>query len=67
MKLGAQVIDKLATAIHSALKTPIVRERLNELAFEPYATTPKELATLLASDTNSWAPVVKATGFTIDE
>lgn len=66
-KADVAVVDKLATAIHAAIKTPLVRQRLNELAFEPYITTPQELARLLASDTAEWAPVVKETGFTIDE
>ena len=66
-KADGAVVDKLATAIHAAIKTPLVRQRMNELAFEPYITSPQELAKLLASDTAEWAPVVKETGFTIDE
>jgi len=60
-------IDRLSTAIASAIKAPEVTERLLALGLEPVGSTPDELASRMAEDTARWAPVVKASGFRADE
>ncbi|HSD52512.1 MAG TPA: Bug family tripartite tricarboxylate transporter substrate binding protein [Burkholderiales bacterium] len=60
-------IDRLSTAIASAIKSPEVSERLLALGLEPVGSTPDELATRVAEDTARWAPIVKASGFRADE
>lgn len=61
------MIDRLSTAIASAIKAPGVTERLLALGLEPVGSTPDELASRIAEDTARWAPVVKASGFRADE
>ncbi len=60
-------IDRLSTAIASAIKSPEVSERLLALGLEPVGSTPDELASRVAEDTARWAPIVKASGFRADE
>jgi tripartite-type tricarboxylate transporter receptor subunit TctC len=61
------VIDRLSTAIASAIKAPDVTERLLAVGLEPVGSTADELATRVAEDTARWAPIVKASGFRADE
>ena len=60
------VIDQLAMAVAKALRSSAVSEKLNNLGIEPTGTTPEELASIMAADTARWAPIIKASGFTID-
>jgi tripartite-type tricarboxylate transporter receptor subunit TctC len=57
------VIDRLSTAIASAIKAPEVSERLLAIGLEPVGSTADELASRIADDIAKWAPVVKASGF----
>ena len=60
-------IDRLSAAIASAIRSPEVSERLLALGLEPVGSTPDELASRVAEDTATWAPIVKASGFRADE
>jgi len=60
-------IDRLSSAIASAIKAPEVNERLLALGLEPVGSTPDELARRVAEDTARWAPIVKASGFRADD
>ena len=60
-------IDRLSTAIASAIKSPETGARLLALGLEPVGSTPDELASRVAEDTARWAPIVKASGFRADE
>ena len=61
------IIDRLSTAIASAIKAPEVNERLLAIGLEPVGSTPDELASRVAEDTARWAPIVKASGFRAEE
>jgi tripartite-type tricarboxylate transporter receptor subunit TctC len=61
------IIDRLAAAITSAIRSPEVSERLLALGLEPVGSTPDELANRIAEDTAKWTPIVKASGFRADE
>ncbi len=61
------MIERLSTAIASAIKAPEVSERLLAIGLEPVGSTPDELARREAEETAKWAPVVKASGFRADE
>jgi len=61
------IIDRLAAAIASAIRSPEVSERLLALGLEPVGSAPDELANRIAEDTAKWAPIVKASGFRADE
>ena len=61
------IVDRLATAIAAAIKSPEVSERLLALDLEPVGSTPDELARRMAEDAARWAPIVKASGFRAEE
>jgi tripartite-type tricarboxylate transporter receptor subunit TctC len=57
------MVAALHTAIHSALNSEAVRTGLLRLSLEPEQGSPSDFARLIASDTQRWAEVVKASGF----
>lgn len=59
-------IERLSRAIASTIKSPEISRRLLALGLEPVGSTPDELARRVADDTARWAPIVKASGFTVD-
>lgn len=63
----ADLVSKLAAAIKAAVATPLIQQRLKDFAFEPVDLTPGELSARLKADIAAWEPVVKATGFTLDD
>lgn len=58
------VLQRLNTALGSALAQPDVAELLTQQALEAAPSTPAALAALLKSDTELWGRRVKAVGFT---
>ncbi|HET6757283.1 MAG TPA: tripartite tricarboxylate transporter substrate binding protein BugD [Burkholderiales bacterium] len=59
------VVDKLTSALQTALKDPNVVKRFADLGTEPVApdrATPQALAAHLKSETDKWAPIIKAAG-----
>lgn len=60
-------INRLSTAIASAINSPEVSKRLLALGLEPVGSTPDELATRVSEDIAKWASIVKASGFRADE
>jgi tripartite-type tricarboxylate transporter receptor subunit TctC len=60
-------IERLSSAIASAINAPEVRDRLLALGFEPVGSTPEEFARKLAQDAAKWGPIIKASGFHADQ
>lgn len=60
------VIDKLNAAVNEALKDPKIRARIEELGGVPFEVTPAQFTKFMVDETNKWAPVVKASGATVD-
>jgi tripartite-type tricarboxylate transporter receptor subunit TctC len=60
------MIDRLSSAIVAALQTPEFREKFTALGLEPTGTTPQMLAAIMAADTARWAPIIKASEFTVE-
>jgi len=60
------LIDRLSSAIVAALQTPELREKFTALGLEPTGTSPQALAAIMAADTARWAPIIKASGFTLE-
>ena len=59
------VIDKLTTALQTALKDPKVTQRFTDLGTEPVAqdrATPAALNQQLQSELVTWAPIIQAAG-----
>jgi len=55
----AGVIDTLNQAVHRALTSPALRERLLASGADPAPSSPRELATLLAQDSAKWARLIR--------
>ncbi len=62
----ADVVEKLNAAIRTALKKDDVKARLADLGAVPADTTPAEFGQFIKSEVEGWAPVVKASGATVD-
>ena len=58
------VVQRLNSAIRSALASPDVIDGLAVSYLEALPTSPAQLAAMLKADTERWGPLVKAIGFT---
>ena len=63
-KAPQEVVQRLNTAIRSALATQEVIDGLAVSYLEALPTSPAQLAAMLKADTERWGPLVKAIGFT---
>jgi tripartite-type tricarboxylate transporter receptor subunit TctC len=57
-----EVAQKLNDAVNRALQSPDVRDRLDQLAFEPVGGTPREFADYWKAEVAKWGKVVRETG-----
>ncbi len=58
----SDVVDKLNAEIVKTLAMPQVREKFDELGFEPVGNTPLEFAAVIRQEIPEWAKVIKAAG-----
>jgi len=65
-KAPAEVVQRANAALRAALAERDVIEGLELMGLESKSSTPAELAAMLKADSERWAPVVKAIGFTAD-
>jgi tripartite-type tricarboxylate transporter receptor subunit TctC len=65
-KTPAATIERLSAAFGGAIRAPDVTERLAKIGFEPVGSTAAELARRMSEDRARWAPIVKASGFSVD-
>ena len=65
-KTAPEVVNRLSTALRTALASPEVIEGLAQMGLEAKGSTPAELTALLKKDTERWAPLVKTIGFTAE-
>ncbi len=59
------IVQKLSKALQAALKDPDLVKRFADINTEPVSqdeATPKALKTLLDSEVDRWAPIIKSTG-----
>lgn len=61
------IVEQLNAAIGKALATPQIRDRMLQLAYIPAGGSQGDFVKRLTADINKWTPVVKATGFKIEE
>ena len=66
-KTPADMVEKLGAALREALKNNEVRDRMAQVGVDLKSTTPAEMADIIKSQFASWAPVVKASGFSAEE
>jgi tripartite-type tricarboxylate transporter receptor subunit TctC len=65
-----QVIDKLNTAVETALADPVVRNRLTDLGLEIFPReqqTPEALAAFQKAEIEKWWPIIKAANIKVEE
>lgn len=60
--IPAEVQSQLNRAAVLALQDPAVRKRIGELSADPVGSSAEELAELMRTELQRWAPVVKASG-----
>ena len=61
------IVEQLNAAISKALTAPVIRDRLTQLAYIPAGGSQGEFVKRLRADIDKWTPVVKSTGFRIEE
>ncbi|MBD0274391.1 MAG: tripartite tricarboxylate transporter substrate binding protein, partial [Acetobacteraceae bacterium] len=64
--LPRPVVDRLNTAMRSTLQDAEVVRLLAKHGVEPRPSSPEELARFIREETAKWAPVVRASGATVD-
>ncbi|HEY0295692.1 MAG TPA: tripartite tricarboxylate transporter substrate binding protein [Bordetella sp.] len=60
------VVNKLNAAIEKALHKPDVQARFKDLGAQIEYTTPQQFADMIKREVDTWRPVVKASGATVD-
>ena len=65
-KVSKMIVTKLNADMVSALKTPDVRERIQNLGGEPRSSTPEEFKRFLDAEIARWAPVARDAGIKLE-
>lgn len=60
------IVQKVHDAVQSALRQPLLRQRLGELGLEAIGDTPAEFTQALQQDIAKWREVVRVSGATVD-
>jgi tripartite-type tricarboxylate transporter receptor subunit TctC len=61
-----EIVQKLNDAMNRVLRMPDVRERLQQLLFEPIGGTPQEFSEYVRAEVAKWGAVVRQTGAKVD-
>jgi tripartite-type tricarboxylate transporter receptor subunit TctC len=60
------IVDKLAAAVHRALATSEMQERLASGGSKAYPMSPQQFAAYIKEDTERWAPIIRASGARVE-
>ena len=60
----AEIVSRYNDVIVKAIRTPEIRERMRAFELEPREMTAPEFQAFVKADTERWAPIIKASGFT---
>ena len=60
----AELVNRYNDVIVKAIRTPEVRERMRAVELEPREMSAAEFQAFVKADTERWAPIIKASGFT---
>jgi tripartite-type tricarboxylate transporter receptor subunit TctC len=55
----AAIVQKLNDAVNRAIQSPDIRERLDQLAFEPAGGTPQQFADYVRAEIPKWGKVIR--------
>jgi len=61
------VITLLSQEIVKAMRDPEVQEKIKHMSYVPTGTTAEEFARIFEADRARWGPIIKASGFVLDE
>ena len=62
----ADIINRFGTTMAQVIRMPDISRKLIDLGFEPIGGTPEQFASVIASETEKWARVIKAAGVKLD-
>lgn len=62
----APVVDKLNAAFVTAMKDPGILKRFADQGMQPFPSTPAQFGTFMQSEVGRWAPLIKASGASVD-
>jgi tripartite-type tricarboxylate transporter receptor subunit TctC len=62
----AEVVERLNTAVNESLKSNELKAAMLKVGFEPKSGSPRDFANLIAEQLQTWTPMVKATGFSME-
>jgi len=65
--MAPATVKRLNTTIVSILQSPEIRQRITALGLKPTGSTAAELAAIQKADSARWGPVIKASGFTLEQ
>jgi tripartite-type tricarboxylate transporter receptor subunit TctC len=65
-KTPADIVAKLSGAVSGATKSPDVRQRFEQLGYDPIGDTSAEFGATIRSDIEKFAKVIKAAGIKAD-
>src|SRR5919201_6078847 len=60
----AEIVNRYNDVIVKAIRTPEVRSRMQSVELEPREMSAAEFGAFVKADTERWAPIIKASGFT---
>jgi len=60
------IVERLHSAVASAMADPAVRTRFTEFGAEPMASTPEELGRFISSEVAKWRGIITKAGITVD-
>ena len=64
--MAGEVVKRLNTEINQVLALPAVREKYEQMAFEPMQSTPSLLMTMATMEKPRWAEVIRRSGAKVD-
>jgi tripartite-type tricarboxylate transporter receptor subunit TctC len=65
-KTPREVVARLNDAAVKALRSPDIRERMNQIGFDVVASTPEEFGQFMKAEVDRWTRVVQRGGITPD-
>lgn len=60
----AEIVNRYHDVIARAIRTPEIRARMHDYELEPREMSAAEFQAFVKADTERWAPIIKASGFT---
>jgi len=61
-----ELAQRMNSDVHAVLRSPEVKERLENLSFEPIIASPDEFGVFIRNEIDKWASLVKTAGVTLN-